>query len=86
MHTLFRKGSHFLVGFLCANASTCRISWARIFPFGTADSPVNKAAIDHYSDRRWSWFSKLLALTHLIVIDYHIKFGVEPVATLCKFT
>ncbi|GLB40928.1 putative glycosyl hydrolase 1 family protein [Lyophyllum shimeji] len=37
-----------------------------ILPFGTADSPVNQAGLDHYSD----------------LIDYHIKFGVEPVVTL----
>ncbi|KAJ7800744.1 glycoside hydrolase superfamily [Mycena olivaceomarginata] len=43
-----------------------RISWARIFPFGTADSPVNQEAIKHYSD----------------LIDYHIQHGVAPVATL----
>jgi hypothetical protein len=30
-----------------------RISWARIFPFGTADSPVNQEAIKHYSDRKY---------------------------------
>ncbi|GLB40933.1 putative glycosyl hydrolase 1 family protein [Lyophyllum shimeji] len=48
------------------NAHSFSISWARIFPFGTADSPVNKAGLDHYSD----------------LIDYHLKFGVEPVATL----
>lgn len=27
-----------------------RISWARIFPFGTADSPVSKEGLAHYSD------------------------------------
>ncbi|KAG5653222.1 hypothetical protein H0H81_001699 [Sphagnurus paluster] len=48
------------------NAHSLSISWARIFPFGAADSPVNKAGLDHYAD----------------VIDYHIKSGVEPVVTL----
>ncbi|KAF8900765.1 glycoside hydrolase superfamily [Gymnopilus junonius] len=48
------------------NAHSFSISWARIFPFGTADSPVNQAALDHYSD----------------LIDYHIASGVTPVATL----
>ncbi|KAG6848242.1 hypothetical protein H0H93_002010 [Arthromyces matolae] len=47
----------------------CRISWARIFPFGTADSPVNQEGLDHYSD----------------LIDYHIQSGVEPVATLSYY-
>ncbi|KAF8964495.1 glycoside hydrolase family 1 protein [Flammula alnicola] len=48
------------------NAHAFSISWARIFPFGTADSPVNQAGLDHYSD----------------LIDYHLQNGVEPVATL----
>ncbi|KAJ6498574.1 glycoside hydrolase superfamily [Mycena vitilis] len=46
--------------------TTGSISWARIFPFGTAASPVNHAAIQHYSD----------------LIDYHVAHGVAPVATL----
>ncbi|KAF8066627.1 glycoside hydrolase superfamily [Lyophyllum atratum] len=65
------------------NAHSFSISWARIFPFGTADSPVNKAALDHYSDRRMKLLHSLQKLTyHSQVIDYHIKLGVEPVATL----
>ncbi|KAF9471973.1 glycoside hydrolase family 1 protein [Pholiota conissans] len=48
------------------NAHSFSISWARIFPFGTANSPVNQAGIKHYSD----------------LIDYHIQNGVTPVATL----
>ncbi|KAF8235239.1 glycoside hydrolase [Tricholoma matsutake] len=48
------------------NAHSFSISWARIFPFGTADSPINQAGLDHYSD----------------VIDYHNEAGVEPVVTL----
>jgi len=51
---------------LGVNAHSFSISWARIFPFGTADSPVNQAGLDHYSD----------------LIDYHLKSGVEPVVTL----
>ncbi|KAF8201326.1 glycoside hydrolase superfamily [Mycena galopus ATCC 62051] len=51
---------------LGVNAHSFSISWARIFPFGTADSPVNQEAIDHYSD----------------LIDYHIQNGIQPVATL----
>lgn len=48
------------------NAHSLSISWARIFPFGTADSPLNQVALDHYSD----------------LIDDHIANGVEPVVTL----
>ncbi|KAG6831012.1 hypothetical protein H0H92_013199 [Tricholoma furcatifolium] len=50
------------VAALGINAHSFSISWARIFPFGTADSPVNQAGLDHYSD----------------LIDYHIQMGVEP--------
>ncbi|RDB25895.1 Beta-glucosidase 7 [Hypsizygus marmoreus] len=57
------------VAALGINAHYFSISWARIFPFGTADSPVNQAALNHYSD----------------LIEYHIKFNVEPVATLFHF-
>ncbi|KAF7303811.1 Glycoside hydrolase family 1 protein [Mycena indigotica] len=42
------------------------ISWARILPFGTKDSPINQAGLKHYSN----------------LIDYHIAHGVEPVVTL----
>ncbi|KAG7088776.1 hypothetical protein E1B28_012742 [Marasmius oreades] len=51
---------------LGVNAHSFSISWSRIFPFGTADSPVNQAGLDHYSD----------------LIDYSIEQGVEPVVTL----
>ncbi|KAK0216802.1 glycoside hydrolase superfamily [Armillaria fumosa] len=51
---------------LGVTAHSFSISWARIYPFGAADSPVNTAGIDHYSD----------------VIDYHLAHGVEPVVTL----
>ncbi|KDR83279.1 hypothetical protein GALMADRAFT_152200 [Galerina marginata CBS 339.88] len=54
------------VAALGVNAHSFSISWARVFPFGTADSPVNQPALDHYSD----------------LIDYHIKSGVTPIATL----
>ncbi|KAK0186388.1 glycoside hydrolase superfamily [Armillaria mellea] len=47
-------------------AHSFSISWTRIYPFGAADSPINTAGIDHYSD----------------VIDYHLAHGVEPVVTL----
>ncbi|KAL5522617.1 hypothetical protein ACEPAG_8634 [Sanghuangporus baumii] len=48
------------------NAHSFSISWARIFPFGTRDSPVNQQGLDHYSD----------------LIDYSISLGIEPVVTL----
>ncbi|TFK50504.1 glycoside hydrolase family 1 protein [Heliocybe sulcata] len=48
------------------NTHSFSISWARIYPFGAADSPVNQAGLDHYSD----------------LIDYHLEMGVKPVATL----
>ncbi|KAJ7489190.1 glycoside hydrolase superfamily [Mycena latifolia] len=54
------------VAALGVNAHSFSISWARILPFGTADSPINEAGLKHYSD----------------LIHYHIQNGVEPVATL----
>ncbi|KAF9560791.1 glycoside hydrolase [Agrocybe pediades] len=54
------------VAALGVNAHSLSISWARIFPFGTADSPVNQAGLDHYAD----------------LINYHLATGVEPVVTL----
>ncbi|KDR79471.1 hypothetical protein GALMADRAFT_223675 [Galerina marginata CBS 339.88] len=66
LHYLLYKEDVARVAALGVNAHSFSISWARIFPFGTADSPVNQAALNHYSD----------------LIDYHIKSGVEPVATL----
>ncbi|KAK0186406.1 glycoside hydrolase superfamily [Armillaria mellea] len=54
------------VAALGVNAHSFSISWARIYPFGAADSPINTAGIDHYSD----------------VVDYHSAHGVEPVVTL----
>ncbi|KAH7925162.1 glycoside hydrolase [Leucogyrophana mollusca] len=47
-------------------AHSFSISWARIYPFGVAGSPLNQQGIDHYSD----------------VIDYHLSVGVDPVVTL----
>ncbi|KAF5340463.1 hypothetical protein D9758_013571 [Tetrapyrgos nigripes] len=54
------------VAALGVNAHSFSISWARILPFGTKDSPVNPEGIDHYRD----------------LIAYHRKSGVEPVVTL----
>ncbi|EIW84621.1 glycoside hydrolase family 1 protein [Coniophora puteana RWD-64-598 SS2] len=47
-------------------AHSFSISWARIYPYGVAGSPVNQQGIDHYSD----------------LIDYHLSMGVDPVVTL----
>ncbi|KAF8125992.1 glycoside hydrolase family 1 protein [Boletus edulis] len=47
-------------------AHSFSLSWARIYPFGVAGSPLNQQGLDHYSD----------------VIDYHLSVGVEPVVTL----
>ncbi|KAI3621240.1 glycoside hydrolase family 1 protein [Moniliophthora roreri] len=41
------------VAALGVNAHSFSISWARIFPFGTADSPVNQQGLAHYSDLHW---------------------------------
>ncbi|KAL0578183.1 hypothetical protein V5O48_003814 [Marasmius crinis-equi] len=54
------------VAALGVNAHSFSISWSRIFPFGTADSPVNQQGLDHYSD----------------LIDYSLEQGVQPVVTL----
>ncbi|KAL0577531.1 hypothetical protein V5O48_004472 [Marasmius crinis-equi] len=54
------------VAALGVNAHSFSISWPRIFPFGTADSPVNQQGLDHYSD----------------LIDYSLEQGVQPVVTL----
>ncbi|KAK0451435.1 glycoside hydrolase superfamily [Desarmillaria tabescens] len=51
---------------LGVTAHSSSIAWTRIYPFGAADSPINTAGIDHYSD----------------VIDYHLAHDVEPVVTL----
>ncbi|OAX38185.1 glycoside hydrolase family 1 protein [Rhizopogon vinicolor AM-OR11-026] len=47
-------------------AHSFSISWARIYPFGVAGSPLNQQGLDHYSD----------------LIDYHLSVGIEPVVTL----
>ncbi|EJC97658.1 glycoside hydrolase family 1 protein [Fomitiporia mediterranea MF3/22] len=63
---LLYKNDTARVSALGLNTHSFSISWARIFPFGTRDSPVNQQGLDHYSD----------------LIDYSISLGVEPVATL----
>lgn len=42
------------------------ISWTRVIPFGTAGSPINQAALDHYQD----------------VIDTCLSYGITPQVTL----
>ncbi|KAF9044143.1 glycoside hydrolase family 1 protein [Panaeolus papilionaceus] len=66
LHYYLYKQDVARVAALGINAHSLSISWARIFPFGTADSPVSQAGLKHYSD----------------VIDYHNQMGVEPVVTL----
>ncbi|KAK0440274.1 glycoside hydrolase superfamily [Armillaria borealis] len=59
---------------LGVKAHSFSISWARIFPFGTADSPLNPVGIAHYSDGT--------SFKYLELIDYHLAHGIEPVVTL----
>ncbi|KAH8113805.1 glycoside hydrolase family 1 protein [Phellopilus nigrolimitatus] len=72
---------------LGVNAQSFSISWARIFPFGTKDSPVNQPGLDHYSDRG-CYLSDLVVeilipfFVELAVINYSLSLGVEPVVTL----
>ncbi|KAL5480917.1 hypothetical protein ACEPAI_9858 [Sanghuangporus weigelae] len=63
---LLYKNDTARVAALGLSAHSFSISWARIFPFGTHDSPVNQQGLDHYSD----------------LIDYSLSLGVEPVVTL----
>jgi len=48
------------------NTLSFSISWSRVFPFGTADSPVNQEGVNFYND----------------FINELIKNDIEPVATL----
>ncbi|PFH49471.1 glycoside hydrolase family 1 protein [Amanita thiersii Skay4041] len=66
LHYFLYKEDVARVAALGFNSHSLSISWARIFPFGTADSPLNQAGLQHYGE----------------VIDYHLKSGVEPVVTL----
>ncbi|RDW76821.1 uncharacterized protein DSM5745_06813 [Aspergillus mulundensis] len=45
------------------------ISWTRIVPFGTADSPINTKGLDHYDD----------------VINTCLEHGITPITTLNHF-
>ncbi|OCH87182.1 glycoside hydrolase family 1 protein [Obba rivulosa] len=66
LHYFLYKNDTVRAAALGFTAHSFSISWARIFPFGTKDSPVNQAGLDHYSD----------------VIDYTISQGLQPVVTL----
>ncbi|KAK0234944.1 glycoside hydrolase superfamily [Armillaria nabsnona] len=66
LHYFLYKEDVQRIAALGVTAHSFSISWARIYPFGAADSPINTAGIDHYSD----------------VIDYHLAHGVEPIVTL----
>ncbi|KAI5835653.1 glycoside hydrolase [Schizophyllum commune Tattone D] len=66
LHYYLYKEDIARVAALGLNAHSFSLSWARIFPFGTADSKLNQEGLDHYSD----------------VIDTHLEYGVEPVVTL----
>ncbi|KAF5391045.1 hypothetical protein D9757_003994 [Collybiopsis confluens] len=66
LHYYLYKEDIARIAALGVNSHSFSISWARIFPFGTADSPVNQQGIDHYAD----------------VIKSHLKAKVDPVVTL----
>ncbi|KAK0199715.1 glycoside hydrolase superfamily [Desarmillaria ectypa] len=66
LHYFLYKEDIERIAALGVTAHSFSIPWARIYPFGAADSPINTAGIDHYSD----------------VIDYHLAHNVEPVVTL----
>ncbi|KIK58329.1 glycoside hydrolase family 1 protein [Collybiopsis luxurians FD-317 M1] len=66
LHYFLYKEDVARVAALGVNAHSFSISWSRIFPFGTADSPVNQQGLDHYAD----------------VISTHLKSGIAPVVTL----
>ncbi|KAF9500246.1 glycoside hydrolase [Pleurotus eryngii] len=66
LHYFMYKEDVARIAALGVNAHSFSLSWARIFPFGVAGSPLNEVALKHYSD----------------VIDYHLASGVEPVVTL----
>ncbi|EMD35185.1 glycoside hydrolase family 1 protein [Gelatoporia subvermispora B] len=66
LHYFLYKNDTARAAALGLTAHSFSISWARIFPFGTKDSPINQAGLDHYSD----------------VIDYTLSQGLQPVVTL----
>ncbi|KAG6865430.1 hypothetical protein C0991_002668 [Blastosporella zonata] len=67
------------VAALGINAHSFSISWARIFPFGTADSPVNQLALDHYSD--YSNLSLLNSGTHSMNLAFIAANSVDILST-----
>ncbi|KIK57390.1 glycoside hydrolase family 1 protein [Collybiopsis luxurians FD-317 M1] len=66
LHYYLYKQDIARIAALGVNSHSFSISWARIFPFGTADSPVNQEGLDHYAD----------------VIQSHLKANIAPVVTL----
>ncbi|KAF8426817.1 glycoside hydrolase superfamily [Boletus edulis BED1] len=72
LHYYLYKEDAVRVAAIGVTAHSFSISWARIYPFGVAGSPLNHQGLDHYSD----------VSSHQPVIDYHLSVGVEPVVTL----
>ncbi|KAJ3887623.1 glycoside hydrolase superfamily [Lentinula edodes] len=66
LHYYLYKEDVARIAALGVNSHSFSISWARIFPFGASDSPVNQQGINHYAD----------------VIATHLQFNVTPVVTL----
>ncbi|KAJ4475646.1 glycoside hydrolase superfamily [Lentinula aciculospora] len=66
LHYYLYKEDVARIAALGVNSHSFSISWARIFPFGTSDSPINQEGINHYAD----------------VIATHLQSNVTPVVTL----
>ncbi|SJL09047.1 uncharacterized protein ARMOST_12423 [Armillaria ostoyae] len=69
LHYFLYKEDVQRIAALGVTAHSFSISWARIYPFGAADSPINTAGIP-------------MVQFHPDIIDYHLAHGVEPVVTL----
>ncbi|KAF9067612.1 glycoside hydrolase superfamily [Rhodocollybia butyracea] len=50
LHYFLYKEDVARIAALGVNSHSFSVSWARIFPFGAADSPVNQQGLDHYAD------------------------------------
>ncbi|KAJ3828642.1 glycoside hydrolase superfamily [Lentinula raphanica] len=66
LHYYLYKEDIARIAALGVNSHSFSISWARIFPFGAAGSPINQQGLDHYAD----------------VIESHLKANITPVVTL----
>ncbi|KAJ3889106.1 glycoside hydrolase family 1 protein [Lentinula edodes] len=66
LHYYLYKEDIARISALGINTHSFSISWSRIYPFGTADSPINQQGLNHYAD----------------VIDSHLKANITPVVTL----